>query len=105
MDAEIALVADILALEALLIALAADVLADVAEAVALVALLLALVAAALAVSALVIAAAADASAMMAYNGGAKGALTPKVVGSISAQPSMEQVCCSLGVLLKLVLRL
>jgi HK97 family phage portal protein len=35
-------------------------------------------------------AAADASAMMAANGGAKGALTPKVVGSISAQPSMEQ---------------
>ena len=35
-------------------------------------------------------AAADASAMMAYNGGAKGALTPKVVGSVSAQPSMEQ---------------
>ena len=35
-------------------------------------------------------AAADASAMMAFNGGAKGALTPKVVGSVSAQPSMEQ---------------
>ena len=34
--------------------------------------------------------AADASAMMAFNGGAKGALTPKVVGSVSAQPSMEQ---------------
>lgn len=34
--------------------------------------------------------AADASAMMAANGGAKGAIVPKVIGSVFSQPTIEQ---------------